>query len=445
MKNWLFTVLIVLIAAGGYLMGARMSAEPVRQASASPLNVAYVCPMHPNIVRDHPGTCPICGMELVATSDPSGNASPIHVDTATQQKLGVRLATATHATLTHDIHTYGTVVPEEGAVLRVTPNVDGVVQQLHVHTGQRVTMGQMLYELSSADALALQYEYVDLLRRFGPALKSAEDRREQTRKALAEAQEQGATAREQAERAARQTEEQSEAMLQPMRRDRERITLRLHQIGFTEEMIERLARTQKALAILPARAQQPCVVGEVMARPGMLVTSMTPLLACVQTSRAWLEIALYPDQLQWVRDGDGVTIEPEDGEPVSTRFTGLDALVDPSTRTVRARVPIATDRVGRIGDYVSVTIHASPRDVLAVPKTALIRSGHGNFVILAKGADHFMPVKVQTGIETDDRIGIRNGLAAGDQVVMNGQFLLDAAASLADTVQRMKEARAGGE
>jgi Cu(I)/Ag(I) efflux system membrane fusion protein len=53
-----------------------------------------------------------------------------------------------------------------------------------------------------------------------------------------------------------------------------------------------------------------------------------------------------------------------------------------------------------------------------------------------------MPVEVITGIETAERIAIRDGLDAGDQVAVNGQFLLDAAASIADTAQRMRAGQA---
>jgi Cu(I)/Ag(I) efflux system membrane fusion protein len=68
----------------------------------------------------------------------------------------------------------------------------------------------------------------------------------------------------------------------------------------------------------------------------------------------------------------------------------------------------------------------------------VMRSGRGDFVMRALGKGHFMPAKVITGIETSELVAIRDGLAAGDQVAVNGQFLMDAAASIADTAQRMR-------
>src|SRR5512135_2325793 len=63
----------------------------------------FVCPMHPEIMQDHPGTCPICGMDLVESKDHAGHDHGIHVDTASIQKLGVRLASVKKSSLSRDI------------------------------------------------------------------------------------------------------------------------------------------------------------------------------------------------------------------------------------------------------------------------------------------------------------------------------------------------------
>lgn len=435
MKQAFLTLLFALaVGAGGFWIGQRQAPSP---ASPQPITAqtAYVCPMHSHIVQDHPGACPICGMDLVAANQASNGGNQIHVDTATQHKLGVRIARAERTALSHDIQTYATLVVDEGALLRVTPNIDGVLTKLHVsRVGQRVARGQVLYELSSPDALTLQNEYIDVTRRGVPTQKMVDEQRAQNRKALAEAPDAGA--REQAELAMRQSEEQLQSILQPIARDRERIILRLRQIGFNDAMLAKLLETRKALGVVPVQASQTCVVKEIMARPGMAVNHMTEILSCVDASRAWLEVVLYPDQLSWVREGDAVTVKFESGTALKTRLSGLNPLVDNATRTVRARIPITAS--ANLGESANVTIHASPRQVLSVPKSAVMRSGRGNYVMRALDKGHFMPVAVTTGIESAERIAILEGLAEGDQVVVNGQFLLDAAASIADAAQRLQ-------
>jgi Cu(I)/Ag(I) efflux system membrane fusion protein len=448
MKNAAFLLLPIALLAGGagFVLGqGHIAPSPAVEEISAQANgtaarhTAYVCPMHPHIVQDHPGSCPICGMDLVAVEDADGSAaSEIHVDTATQQKLGVQLVAAASAALTHDISTYGTLVPDEGALLRITPNVGGLLTRLNVsHVGQHVARGQILYEVSSQDALNLQYEYVDILRRGEPTLKMAEERRNQNRIKIEKARDLDPSARERIEREVSQSEDQLWSLLQPWERDRERLKLRLQQIGLTDEMLTRLRHEEKAFLAVPVRAPRACVVQNVMGRPGMMVGPTTEILDCVDASHAQIEIVLYPDQLSWVEDGDAVTMTFGDGETVSAPLSGLNPLVDDATRTVRVRMPVTLKRAPNLGEYVKVTLHTKPRQMLAVPKTAVMRTGHGDFVMRAMGKGHFMPVRVQTGIEGADRVGIRHGLADGDQVAVNGQFLMDAAASIADTARRM--------
>ncbi len=439
LRIFLSLLLLGLALGLGYWYGKHALGAPPSVALSSSVH-AYVCPMHSHIVQDHPGACPICGMDLVATNTASAAAaSQIHVDTATQAKLGVRLTSAEHTLLGQDIATYATLIPDEGALLRITANVDGVLGRLYINRiGQRIERGQTLYEISSQEALNLQYEYVDTLRRGIPARKMAEDRRAQNRKALEEARDQDAAARELVERGASQSEEQLRSILQPLQRDRDRLILRLKQMGFTDAMLDRLAKSEQALNTIVARAERTCVVKEILARPGMQVNHMTEILSCVDTAQTWLEVSLYPDQLVWVREGNAMTVVFEDGTTVKTHLTGLSAIADGATRTLRARLAIKLGRTPTLNEYASVTIHTTPRKVLSVPKSAVMRSGRGNFVMRALDKGHFMPVAVTTGIESAERIAILEGLTEGDQVVVNGQFLLDAAASIADAAQRLK-------
>jgi Cu(I)/Ag(I) efflux system membrane fusion protein len=446
-KTALVLLMVLAVGASGVWLGLRMASAPPGSLAVpeKPAKLAaaqsYVCPMHTHIVQDHPGNCPICGMDLVALKDASTAATnQIYVDTATQQKLGVQTAHAEIAELTHDIAAYGTLVADESAVLRIGPSADGVLMRLHVNRpGQRVERGQLLYELSSQEALDLQYEYIDIQGRGASAYKMAEERRAQNRKAIDEAGD--PAAREQAVHNMQRSEEQVAAILRPLERDRERIGLRLMQIGFTDAMLDKLARDKQVLKTVPVRAPRACVVKEVIARPGMTVNHMTEILQCIDPSQAQIEIVLYADQLAWVEEGDALTLAFANGETLQTKLTGLHPLVDEATRTLKVRVPLTMKRPPNLGEYAQVTIHTTPRRVLSVPKTAVMRSGRGDFVMQSLGKGHFMPVKVATGIESAERVAIRSGLEPGDEVAVNGQFLLDAAASIADAAQRMRAAQ----
>ncbi len=369
-------------------------------------------------------------------------AKQIQVDTATQQRLGVRLADAEQTRLTQTIHTYATLMLDESTLTRVTPTMDGVLVKLYAsRPGQRLAAGAVLYEIYSEGLLQHQNEYLDFLKRLSLHRKSEERMQAQNQKDLENAHKQEAAVRKQIELDIRQREEQSATMLVPIQRDGERLTTRLKYAGFTDTMLRNLAQTQQALSVVPVRAQRNCVVKEVSARAGMTISAMNEIVTCVDTAHAWLEVALYTDHAQAVRAGDPFTARFDDGSEITGRLNGLSPIVDSGTRTLRARIPISLTGSTPLGSYASVTIQAAPHEVLSVPAGAVLRTGHGDFVLRALGQGHFTQVKVQTGIESEDRIAISDGLSKGDQVVVNGQFLLDAAASIADAAYRFSSER----
>ncbi len=433
----IFPVLLLVGAAlgAGYWLGQRSDNAPPPDATAT-VSQVYVCPMHSHIVQDHPGTCPICGMALVQAGH-SETGAQIYVDTATQQKFGVRLASAERGSLAREIHSYATLIADAGAMQRITPAVDGLLVKLHAaRPGQRIAAGEPLYEIFSQELLQLQNEYVDYLRRRAPTLKSAEEARVRNREMLESLHGQEPGGREKIDRGMRQSEEQINSMLIPVSRDGARLTARLKFAGFNAAMLQQLATERKTLETITVSAQRACIVSEVTARAGMAVSATTDILSCVEASRAWLEVVFYPDQAAHVREGDTIQVQFSDGERMQTRLTGLSAISEGEARTLRARIPFKLTSRRQLGDYANVTLLSSPKIALSVPLSSVMRTGRGDYVMHALGNGHFKPQKIMTGIANDERIEIIEGLEAGDKVAVNGQFLLDAAASIADAAQR---------
>jgi Cu(I)/Ag(I) efflux system membrane fusion protein len=84
-----------------------------------------------------------------------------------------------------------------------------------------------------------------------------------------------------------------------------------------------------------------------------------------------------------------------------------------------------------------VTIRAQAHAALVLPRSAVIYTGAGNLVMLSRGEGNFLPVHVETGNESGDNVEIVDGLREGAEVVVNGQFLLDSAASMSAAAERM--------
>lgn len=374
----------------------------------------WICPMHADILQDHPGECPICGMDLVETgAGHDHHSDSLQVDSALQQRLGVRLAHVEAHLLMRKIHVYGTVAVDENSNHAINPKIEGWLGKLHVSTvGQRVVAGQLLYDIYSPDLVQRQREYIELLQRRDRLLDGSAGLYGQTAAAAAS-----------------------------LARERIRVREKLVYADISAKTIAEIERTYRTVDRVPVYAPKAGYITQIGAREGAYVTPATPLLSLSDNASVWIDIALYPDQLEWVQEGDDVTVTfpHSDRPPLHGHLRFASPTIDPATRTARARLIVKnTDRLLRPGAFVDVAIATRPRTELAVPRSAVIRTGRGDRVMLVREGGHFMPVPVLTGIESGDFIEIIDGVQEGAQVAVSGQFLLDAAASLSDSVQRMQ-------
>ncbi len=415
---------------------ASSSLDPIApngKNSAKPAKKLWVCPMHPDVIQDHPGSCPICGMDLVEMEQP-GAPQPAHghgvsIDAATQQKLGVRLATAKWQTLSQDIHAYGNVAADESLVFNVSAKFEGVIRKLHINSvGQQVRAGQVLYELYSPELLKSQNEYIDLLKEKDILVAPME-----------------------AEDSHTNGKGMPEDDMMEIRKNAEKRVLvrdRLLYADVGNELIDELTKTYKPKDVVELRARQSGFVTKIEVHEGSTIKPMDNLFSFVNLSRVWVDVPLYPDQLVWVKEGDEaiVKLPQPNATEIKARLQLIPPVIDSTTRTVQARLSISNAKnMLPIGAFLDVVIRAMPHKALAIPRSAVMRTGKGDLVMLAEGGGHFTPVKVETGIEAADSIEISAGLRAGDQVAVNGQFLLDAAASMSDAAQRLRNNHDAGD
>jgi len=343
----------------------------------------------------------------------------VRVDTASLQKLGVRVAPVKSQSLTRDIATYGTVAIDASQQFIVTSKVEGIIRKLNFSSvGQPVKAGQILYEIDSLDLLQTQREYIALLREkdaMVAAMTSGEGHGRSKGMSVWDT-----------ENLAKST------------RERMRARERLLYSDVSEALLADIDRTYRPIEVVPVRAARSGFVTEVNVREGNVVKPMDSVLSIANLSKLWIDVALYPDQLPWVKSGDlaSVRLSPPDHVELKGRLVITSPVVDDSTRTVRARIAIDNPRNQiRVGSYVDVTLHAEPHQALVVPRSSVMRTGKGDWVMLSQDDGYFVPVKVEIGIEAEDLTEIVAGLEAGDRIAVNGQFLLDSAASLGDAAE----------
>lgn len=365
--------------------------------------------MHPEVIQDEPGQCPICGMDL--TRVPVSGAAPgtVEIDPVTLQNIGVRTAPVALRTLERTLRTTGAFEPVDSARVAVSLKIGGWIEDLYVNTeGQRVRRGQPLLALYSPDLVSTQEEYLlalrnrDLLGR-GP---------------------------------------DSDRLVEAARR-------RLELYDVSAEQIERLAATGEVTRTLTLYAPAGGTVVEKRVVEGMQVQPGLTLMEIVDLSLLWLQADVPEQDLGWVDVGTRavVRLESQPGAELRGRVDYVYDTLDQITRTGTARVTVPNPG-GRLkpGMYATATLLGAPSEARpTVPSEAVVRTGEAAVVLLAEGEGRFRPKPVRLGQEADGFVQVLDGLSGGERVVTSAQFLIDSEARLSGAIASMTSGDASRE
>jgi Cu(I)/Ag(I) efflux system membrane fusion protein len=354
-------------------------------------------PMAPSQRFDHPGKSPLMDMALVPVLEGGAGAAAVEISPRLEQNLGVRTAVVTRGQLHSEITTNATVGYDERDVAVVQARANGFVERLRVRaTLDTVHAGEPLAELYVPDWAAAQVEYL----------------------------------------AVRNLKSPGSADLVEGARQRLRLA------GMPEDLIKTLEKTGTPQSRFTLVAPISGVISELMAREGVTVTSGSPLFRINGLRTVWVN-AEVPERLaERVHPGDGVQARTAalPGVVFDGKVGALLPSVNLATRTLTARVELANPKMQLLpGMFVTVEFapHAGA-EVLLVPSEAIIQTGTRRVVMLSEGEGKFRPVNVETGAEGGGQTEIRSGLAAGQTIVVSGQFLIDSEASLKSTEARLQ-------
>jgi Cu(I)/Ag(I) efflux system membrane fusion protein len=412
----LAVVIAIGIAAGGvgYWLGThRPGAERTPAATAAPISDAAATkatgdagterkvlywhdPMVPGAKFDKPGKSPFMDMELVpvyADSNPEGGTA---VSARQVQNFGVRTALATEGRLDAGFTSTGTIGIDERAQVAVQSRSQGYVEKLYVRAQyDGVAAGQPLAELYVPDWLAAQEEWLTLKASPQPGAAQLAD-------------------------AAKQ---------------------RLHLLGMPDAEIARVEREGKPSARVTVTAPQAGIVWEIGVREGMAVMPGVTLFRLAGIGTVWVTAEVPEAQAAQVRIGAPVEARAA-AYPDRVLKGSVNALlpeVNAQTRTLRVRIVLANPGgVLKPGMFATVSFGTTATgSTVLVPSEAVIETGRRSVVIVAADGGRFMPVDVDVGRQSGDMVEIRKGIAAGQRVVVSGQFLIDSEASLKGALARI--------
>lgn len=349
-------------------------------------------------------------MDLVGQAHAATHSDTFGVPVPVQQRLDLAFETVSSQELHPSLQVPGQIIADEQRAVNLSPKVDGWIRRLNVSViGQPVKKGQVLFELYSPELQQRQRDYLDILTRRDALLASAGNMSTTL----------GSSA--------------PDSMLASVARERYRIRNQLAAADVPDAVLDDLEKTRHVHDVIPVLAEHDGVVTNIGAREGAFVMPAQNVVSYADLSVAWAELSLEPDQLSGLRSGATAkirsSIDPD--LTVSARIDSSLAVVDPATRIAHLRVLLPNTRWGfPPGTLVAAQIEMPAHAALTVDADALIYTGHGDFVIApTDDPETFQQIPVHTGARSGSRVEIL-GLAAGQRIVTNGQFLLSAEASL---------------
>ena len=429
-------------------------------AAASGLPPAeWTCPQHPRIVESGPGECPIDGRALVPATDggPGGEREILHYrhphdpgvvsDVPAQDAMGMDF-----------IPVYADAAPPRaGATVVIDPTV---VQKMNVVTApvevrdlrrEIRTVGYLDYDQQKMVSVTTKYQgFIERVHvnYIGEPVRKGEPLFEIYSPELVQTQEELLSALSFARRleaAPPEARRRAEALVEAAR-----TRLGFWDIG--EDQIRSLEEKGSAVRTLTVRSPASGVV--MMRMPGLEGMAVRPgmeLFHIADLSTLWLSVEIFEDQLPWLEIGSEAEIELSyfPGELFRGRVRFVEPQLNEETRTVGLRIEVPNPR-GRLRAGMYATVRFEPvaaADAVTVPSIALIRTGERNLVIVAEGGGRFTPREVAVGAQGDRYVQILSGLAPGERIVTSAQFLLDSESNLREAIQKLiaaKRATAAG-
>jgi Cu(I)/Ag(I) efflux system membrane fusion protein len=453
-------ILACLIGAGAatataVLLRRSESAAAPKSDDAATL---YQCPMHPSIVQDHPGDCPICGMRLVkiergaegdgqplqrtgerrvlfyrSPMDPkrtspapskdemgmdylpvyageeSSSSVPglatVEIDPSRQQLIGLETVSVTRGPVGGAWRTVGSVAVDETRVRHINVKVPGFIERIYVDfVGKKVSKGDPLLSMYSPELRAAQEEYLLAL---------------ETQGALATAG--GVVAKD------------GDVLVSAARRK-----LALWDVPQSE--IDRISTTREPTKTLTFRSPVAGVVTKKDVVEGMKLDAGAMPYEIVDLSSVWVLADVYESELRFVKEGMAAKLELN-AFP-NRDFTGkvvfIDPLLDAQTRTVKVRLtfPNSTGEL-RPQMFGEVVLLGEAHDGLRIPPDAVIDSGTQKVVFVVLGDGKFQPRAVELGKSDGVQVEVLSGLSAEDRVVTRANFLIDSESRLRASLAEM--------
>lgn len=411
MKRKMKVIKIILSCAlMGVLLLAACTQDKKEQAKTQgKTEVKYTCPMHPQVLEDHPGTCPICGMTLVKKSGQTSEGAGISLNTVLEPVNSSVVSTVKAVTPKQEevpiiISAQGYLDFDTRTFNNIASRFSGRIEKLYIrYAFQEIHRGQRIFDVYSPELVTGQQDLIYLIKN-SPAESGLIN-------------------------AARQ---------------------KLLLLGMTGTQVEQVIKTGKALNSLPvyspydghvhdmphsqmseaqSSSSTPNFSGNVplAIKEGMYVEKGQMLFNVVDPHMLWAIIKIDGSSVAAIKLHQTVklSIPDEPDKTISGQIDFIEPALQNGDKTTSVRVYVHNmNHELKVGSLVKAEIETGDDSGLWVPRTAVVDMGKTRIVWLKTGAAYHA-YQVQTGARNGDEIQVTKGLNEADSIAVNAQYLSD--------------------
>ena len=353
-------------------------------------DIYYTCSMHPQVMLDKPGNCPICGMKLIEVTKTS-TAKKDGVELSQQQILLGNILTDTirNGMIGEQMILTATLNADERKINAVSARVMGRIERLYFkNVGDYVRKGDRLFDIYSEELNSAKQEYILALEKHQILDNSIIDFTELV---------QGA---------------KNKLLLW----------------GLSEAQIREIAVKKTTI---PVTTYYSSVAGYIISldlSEGEYATEGGTIVRVADLSTLWVEAQVYSSQLSQINNHAIASVQFPDlpGKQTTGKIEFMNPEINPQTRINLLRVNVANPgNLLKPGMPAYVTIKGKQVNTLTLPSDAVLRTGTGASVWVQTGKGSFKSKMVEIGMEDGDRVQVKSGLHPGDIIVIRGAYLLN--------------------
>ncbi len=388
----------------------------------------YTCPMHPTVISDKPGTCPVCGMDLVRKARP-GDEIKITEDLARLMKSpnqsvvsSIKTIKPTFKIVPVSVQAVGIVTYDTRNIYTIPARVGGRIEKMFLkYEFQRVAKGQKIAEIYSPELITAQRELLYLMQN------------DSTNQVLVEG-------------AKRKLEllGLSSSQLKDLLRHQQPMDVFGVYSSYDGYVIINDVAPSGSQAMTTASSTGGQMGGMVpkspstplsspinsnvpsagLVREGDYVSSGQTLVKLVNTKALRIELDLVGAKNGMIKAGDNITLDLGNGKTESASVDFVQPFFNEGQNFLKIRVYTNRVRDIYIGQLVRANIELKPKESLWVPKEAVLDLGTDK-IVFVKDREVLTPKKVMTGIETGGLMEVVSGLSSSEEIAFNAQYLVD--------------------